>query len=132
MQGRVLTSSVAGANGFGYGWVNRELIASGKIAQHINAVGGEDRIWLGPEGGQFSIFFAPGVPFDLEHWFTPAPLDTDPYEIVSPFSHWAPGTWWDVAKHPLLLPFTWNKSGFSNSCFVIFFTIDYSCSFLGS
>ena len=37
----------------------------------------------GPEGGQFSIFFAPGVPFDLEHWFTPAPLDTDPYEIIS-------------------------------------------------
>jgi hypothetical protein len=33
-----------------------------------------------------------------------------PYEIVSHFSHWAPGTWWDVAKHPLLLPFTWNKS----------------------
>ena len=83
MQGRVLTSSVSGADGFGYGWVNRELIASGKIAQHVNTVGGEDRIWLGPEGGQFSIFFAPGVPFDLEHWFTPAPLDTDPYEIVS-------------------------------------------------
>jgi hypothetical protein len=35
-----------------------------------------------------------------------------PYEIVSPFSQWVPGTWWDVAKHPLLLPFTWNKSGF--------------------
>jgi hypothetical protein len=82
MQGRVLTSSAAGANGFGYGWVNRELIASGKIEQHVNSVGGEDRIWLGPEGGQFSIFFAPGVPFDLEYWFTPAPLDTDPYEIV--------------------------------------------------
>jgi hypothetical protein len=44
-------------------WVNRALIASGKIAQHMNAVGGEDRIWLGPEGGQFSIFFAPGVPY---------------------------------------------------------------------
>jgi hypothetical protein len=44
-------------------WVNRELIASGKIAQHMNAVGGEDRIRLDPEGGQFSIFFAPGVPY---------------------------------------------------------------------
>jgi hypothetical protein len=29
----------------------------------MNAVGGEDRIWLGPEGGQLSIFFAPGVPY---------------------------------------------------------------------
>ena len=83
MQGRVLTSSVAGPKGFSFGWINRELIASGKVAEHMNAVGGEDRIWLGPEGGQFSIFFAPGVPFDLEHWFTPAPLDTEAFEIVS-------------------------------------------------
>ncbi len=83
MQGRVLTSSVAGSGGLGFGWINRELIASGEIAQHMNAVGGEDRIWLGPEGGQFSIFFAPGVPFDLEHWYTPAPLDTEAFNIVS-------------------------------------------------
>jgi hypothetical protein len=82
MQGHVMTSSVAGAEGFSFGWVNRELIASGKAMPHMNAVGGEDRIWLGPEGGQFSIFFEPGVPFDLEHWFTPAPIDTDGYEIV--------------------------------------------------
>lgn len=83
MQGRVLTSSVAGANGKSFGWVNRGLIGSGKIQEHINAVGGEDRIWLGPEGGQFSIFFAPGVPFDLDHWFTPAPLDTEAFDLVS-------------------------------------------------
>ena len=83
MQARVLTSSVAGPKGLGFGWINRELIASGEIAQHMNAVGGEDRIWLGPEGGQYSIFFAPGVPFDLEHWFTPAPLDTEAFDLVS-------------------------------------------------
>jgi hypothetical protein len=83
MQARVLTSSVAGASGRGFGWINRALIASGKLQEHINAVGGEDRIWLGPEGGQFSIFFAPGVPFDLEHWFTPAPLDTEAFDLVS-------------------------------------------------
>lgn len=82
MQGRVLTSSVAGSEGFGFGWVNRELIASGKLQEHMNAVGGEDRIWLGPEGGQFSIFFAPNAPFDFEHWFTPAPIDTEAFEIV--------------------------------------------------
>jgi hypothetical protein len=82
MQGRVLTSSVAGPEGLGYGWINRELIASGKFQAHMNAVGGEDRIWLGPEGGQYSIFFAPGVPFDFDHWFTPAPIDTEPFDIV--------------------------------------------------
>jgi len=87
MQGRVLTSTASGPEGLSFGWINRELIASGKVQQHIDAVGGEDRIWLGPEGGQFSIFFAPGVPFDLDHWYTPAPLDTDPFEIVSLSRH---------------------------------------------
>jgi hypothetical protein len=49
----------------------------------MNAFGGEDRFWLGPEGGQFSIFFEKGVPFDLDHWFTPAEIDTEPFELVS-------------------------------------------------
>jgi hypothetical protein len=83
MQGRVLTSSVDGGAGRGFGWINRELIASGGVQPHMNAVGGEDRLWLGPEGGQFGIFFAPGAPFDLEHWFTPAPVDTEAFDVTS-------------------------------------------------
>jgi hypothetical protein len=82
-QGRVMTSTARGLKGTSFGWVNRELIASREVQQHINVFGGEDRLWLGPEGGQFSIFFAPGVPFDLEHWFTPACLDTEGFEVVS-------------------------------------------------
>jgi len=83
LQGRIMTSTAGGATGLSFGWLNRELIASGEIAEHINVYGGEDRFWLGPEGGQFSIFFKKGVPFDLEHWFTPAPIDTEPFELVS-------------------------------------------------
>ncbi len=82
-QGRVMTSTARGAEGDSFGWVNRALIESGKVEPHINVFGGEDRFWLGPEGGQFSIFFAKDVPFDLEHWFTPASLDTEPFEVVS-------------------------------------------------
>ncbi len=81
MQGRVLTSSADGWDWRSYGWVNRELISSGKVQQHINAFGGEDRLWIGPEAGPFSVFFAPGQPFDLSHWRTPAPLDTEPFEV---------------------------------------------------
>ena len=66
-----------------FGWINRKLIASGKTERHINVYGGEDRFWIGPEGGQYSIFFKKGVPFDLEHWFTPPPIDTEPFELVS-------------------------------------------------
>ena len=78
-----MTSSADGMSGLSFGWINRELIASGKVAEHINVFGGEDRFWLGPEGGQFSVFFKNGVPFDLEHWFTPAPVDTEPFDLVS-------------------------------------------------
>ena len=83
MQGRVFTSSADGTGGISFGWINRELIASGKTLEHMNGYGGEDRFWLGPEGGQFSIFFAKGVTFDFENWFTPAPIDTEPFELVS-------------------------------------------------
>lgn len=82
-QGRVITSSADGDSGQSFGWINRDLIASGETQPHINARGGEDRFWLGPEGGQFSIFFAKNAPFDLEHWFTPAAIDTLPYQLVS-------------------------------------------------
>ncbi|UKI34190.1 MAG: hypothetical protein L6W00_12870 [Lentisphaeria bacterium] len=50
-QGRVMTSTMAGDGGPGCGWINRALIASGERTPHINAYGGEDRFWLGPEGG---------------------------------------------------------------------------------
>ena len=82
-QGRVMTSSSDGEAGFSYGWINRELIASGKILPHMNAFGGEDRFWMGPEGGQFSIFFEKGVKFDFANWFTPAIFDTLPFSVIS-------------------------------------------------
>ncbi len=82
MQGRVLTSSAAGEDGRSFGWVNEELIESRQVQQHFNAYGGEDRVWIGPEGGQYSVFFASKAPFDLAHWYTPAPVDTEPFEVV--------------------------------------------------
>lgn len=82
-QGRVMTSTAGGSGGTSYGWVNRDLIASGEVRPHFNPLGGEDRFWLGPEGGQFSVFFAKGATFDLDHWFTPAAVDTEAYEIVT-------------------------------------------------
>ena len=62
LQGRVMTSTAGGPDGPSFGWINRELIASGVNNVHMNAFGGEDRFWLGPEGGQFSIFFKKGDP----------------------------------------------------------------------
>jgi len=82
-QGRVVTSTADGPSGLSFGWINRDLISSGRHEEHINVFGGEDRFWLGPEGGQFSIFFAAGDPFDLEHWYVPSAIDWDPFDLVS-------------------------------------------------
>ena len=57
-----MTSTVGGSNSPSHGWINRELIEAGRNDPHINAYGGEDRFWLGPEGGQFSIFFKTHFP----------------------------------------------------------------------
>ena len=81
-QCRVMTSTAGGPQGKTYGWVNRDLIASGEKKEHINVYGGEDRFWIGPEGGQYSVFFKKGDPFDLDHWFTPATIDTEPFDLV--------------------------------------------------
>ncbi|MBL8232852.1 MAG: hypothetical protein JNL98_30415 [Bryobacterales bacterium] len=82
-QGRVMTSTDGASGDPSYGWLNRDLIASGKVLKHFNPLGGEDRFWMGPEGGQFSIFFAKGDPFELAHWQTPLPIDTEPFDLVS-------------------------------------------------
>lgn len=82
-QGRVMTSTTGGSDGPSFGWINRQAIASGERQPHINAIGGEDRFWLGPEGGQYSIYFKPNDPFDLEHWQVPEPIDWGPWEVLS-------------------------------------------------
>jgi hypothetical protein len=83
LQGRVMTSSARGESGQSFGWINNALLTSGVRDPHFNAYGGEDRFWLGPEGGQFSLFFKKDDPFDLAHWFTPPAIDTEPYAVTA-------------------------------------------------
>jgi hypothetical protein len=81
-QGRVMTSTCAGPDGKSLGWINPAVIKAGVSAVAMNAYGGEERFWIGPEGGQFSIYFKPGDPFDIDHWKVPALIDTEPFELV--------------------------------------------------
>jgi len=80
-QGRVMTSTAGGNEGLSYGWINHDLIASGEVLKQINPVGGEERFWMGPEGGQYSIFFKNGSSFDFAEWATPACIDTEAFEL---------------------------------------------------
>src|SRR5258706_8229570 len=70
-QGRVMTTTAAGDNGTSFGWLNYDLIASKQKKSQFNPVGGEERFWIGPEGGQFSIYFKKGDSFNISHWQVP-------------------------------------------------------------
>ncbi|HEX6463394.1 MAG TPA: DUF6786 family protein [Vicinamibacterales bacterium] len=82
-QGRVMTSTTGAPGAPGFGWIGRAAIAAGVRQPHMNVFGGEDRFWLGPEGGQYGLYFKPGDPFDLDHWQTPEPFDWGPWTVAN-------------------------------------------------
>ena len=81
LQGRVMTSGFTG-EGLSLGWVNRGAIEQGEADVPFNNFGGQDRIWLGPEGGQFSLYFAPGAPQNFDTWQVPKEMHTGAFKVV--------------------------------------------------
>jgi hypothetical protein len=81
-QGRVMTSTAMGDSGTSFGWLNYDLIAAKEKRKQFNPLGGEERFWLGPEGGQYSIYFKKNDSFNIAHWQVPSFIDTDAYKIV--------------------------------------------------
>ena len=82
-QGRVMTTSASGDEGDSYGWINYRFIREGKISPQFNPVGGEERFWLGPEGGPFSLYFKQGQEQVYDNWVVPTVLDTEAFTIKS-------------------------------------------------
>jgi hypothetical protein len=81
-QGKVFTSTAQGNKGKSFGWINYDIFDK-KPDPHMNAYGGENRLWLGPEGNKFSLFFEPGKTMEFENWKTPKAFDLDPWRLVS-------------------------------------------------
>nr|WP_299389379.1 DUF6786 family protein [Allomuricauda sp.] len=82
LQGRVMTSTLAGDQGSSFGWINYKHISSKETNPQFNPYGGEERFWIGPEGGQFSIYFKPGTDFNFENWKVPTLMDTEAFQLV--------------------------------------------------
>lgn len=82
-QGRVMTTSASGDEGDSYGWINYRFIEEGKVNPQFNPVGGEERFWLGPEGGPFSLYFKEGSEQVYENWLVPPVIDTEAYQVKS-------------------------------------------------
>ncbi len=81
-QGKVFTSTFNGMQGDSLGYINYEAFAKVTPGAHMNGFGGENRLWIGPEGGEYSLFFAPNTPQVYANWYTPKAVDTEPWEVV--------------------------------------------------
>ncbi len=82
-QGRIMTSSFAGDRGASLGWINYDFITAGKHDPAFNNYGGEDRFWLGPEGGQYALWFKLEEKQVVKNWFTPSALNTGAFRVIS-------------------------------------------------
>jgi hypothetical protein len=78
-QAKVFTSTAG--DGSSLGWINYKVFDA-EPDPHMNAYGGENRIWLGPEGGPFSLFFPKGFEMTFANWKIPPAFDTEPWELV--------------------------------------------------
>ncbi len=91
----VMTSAV-GAGKASLGFINRKFIEAGQTGTAFDNYGGEDRFWLGPEGGQYGLYFPASKPFSFEFWQTPHELqegawrargrEPDEHHLVHAFS----------------------------------------------
>jgi hypothetical protein len=79
-QAKVFTSTAAGNDGESFGWINYKAFTA-PVDSHMNAYGGENRLWLGPEGGIYSLFFKKGDSMVFNNWKTPAPIDTESWKV---------------------------------------------------
>ena len=78
-QAKVFTST--SGDGSSFGWINYKMFDA-EPDPHMNAYGGENRIWLGPEGGPFSVFFPRGFEMSFANWKIPSAFDTEPWDLV--------------------------------------------------
>ena len=82
LQGRTMTSSCNGDQGHSNGYINRDVFERGMVNKQINLFGGEDRIWISPEGGQYSVFLNPVRKWNSQIGELPACIDSESYELI--------------------------------------------------
>lgn len=82
-QGRILAVEAPFLRGASPSWIHHAALSAAELRPKFNPFGGADRIWFGPEGGRFGLFFdadtPPGTP---GAWRVPAALDREPFPLV--------------------------------------------------
>jgi uncharacterized protein len=82
LSGRVMTSAFSDKEP-GFGLINRELIGKPPVARGFNNFGGEDRLWLAPEGGPYGLYFDAGAKQELANWYVPLAMDGGPRTVAA-------------------------------------------------
>ncbi|MFY0687485.1 MAG: hypothetical protein JXQ90_09985 [Cyclobacteriaceae bacterium] len=77
-QGKVLTSTHDGQSS--NGWLDRKTFDQASL--NGGEIGGEDRVWIGPLGSQFSFYYQQIKPLDGDNWKVPATMNEQPYKLV--------------------------------------------------
>jgi hypothetical protein len=81
-QAKVFTTTADGLDGTSMGFVNYKFFDAGKVDEHMNGFGGENRFWLGPEGGKYSLYFKKDSTQVYDNWHTPKPFDIEPWTVT--------------------------------------------------
>ncbi|APZ45484.1 hypothetical protein BW723_03855 [Polaribacter reichenbachii] len=79
IQGKILTSTYSGFNGASNGWLNSNIFDEEN--PDLAAIGGEERVWFGPLGGQHSFYYQQKKPLSEDNWQVPKSLSTEAYKL---------------------------------------------------
>ncbi len=85
LQGRIMTMMAKNLPPSGF--VPLQTIQEGEVHPHMNNFGGIDRFWIGPEAGQYGIYFPPGAEFNRDTWQVPAAFDTGKFPVALQTEH---------------------------------------------
>ncbi|MEC8934499.1 MAG: DUF6786 family protein [Planctomycetota bacterium] len=81
LQGRIMTAKVGSVESTGL--VPQKTIKEGESHAHFNNFGGIDRFWIGPEAGQYGVYFPKGAKeLTRDNWQVPASFDKGSFEVI--------------------------------------------------
>ena len=81
LNGKILTSTNNYLTGNSNGWIDTCQLSSDEV--NAESIGGEERIWLGPLGGQHSFYYQQIEPLDENNWLVPYPIGKKGFSILA-------------------------------------------------
>ena len=84
--GRVICTGSGGLHGTTDSYISEDQIAKGFTKSLPGAkwasFGGEERVWLAPEGGEYALFFSKGKPQTQENYTVPESLNSTKFQVT--------------------------------------------------